>query len=150
MNAESEYIKDARGIPVRVGPCDRVVSLVPSLTDTVFGLGAGAQLIGRTNYCTEPKGVARTVPTFGGTKNPDVAGIIATAPDLVLACVEENKIEHLAALGDAGVPVFAVMPRSLDDVAGLLQDFGRLLGKGDAAGRSLSDLATARLEAGRF
>jgi len=135
---------------VPAGPHDRVISLVPSLTDTVFGLGQGARLIGRTIYCGKPRDAVRDIPAFGGPKNPDIPAILDAQPDLVLACVEENKTEHLAALGKAGVAVFAVMPRSLDDVAGLLRDFGILLAAGNAAGRALSDLAAARLAAGRF
>lgn len=150
MTTQPVQIIDARGISVPVGSSKRIVSLVPSLTETVFGLGAGPRLVGRTVYCSEPRGAVRDIPTFGGTKNPEVDAIIAAAPDLVLACVEENKPEHLAALEAAGIPVFAVMPRSIDDVAGLLRDFGTLLQAGTAAGRALSDLAAARLAAGQF
>jgi len=150
MNTGHDDIKDARGAIIPLRPYRRVVSLVPSLTETVFGLGRGDCLIGRTIYCTEPREKVGQISSYGGTKNPDLDGILAAAPDLVLACVEENKPEHLATLADAGVPVFAVMPRSLDDVAGLLRDFGRLLAARDATGRALSDLAAARLAAGQY
>jgi len=150
MNRPQEIIKDARGVAVPAGPHQRVVSLVPSLTETVCGLGAQDHLVGRTIYCTEPRGQLAGVPAFGGTKNPDIPGILGVAPDLVLACVEENKAEHLAEIAAVGIPVFAVMPRSLDDVATLLRDFGRLLDAGERAGRALSDLAAARLSAGQF
>ncbi|MCB1184486.1 ABC transporter substrate-binding protein [bacterium] len=149
MAADTRFLKDARGLPVPAGPYRRVVSLVPSLTDTVFGLGAGERLVGRTIYCAEPRGRVRGVPTFGGTKNPDVAGIIAAAPDLVLVCEEENRREDVAALEAAGLKTFVVMPRSLDDVAQLLVDYGALLDAGPAAGRALSDLTAARLAAGK-
>ncbi|MHA1152731.1 MAG: helical backbone metal receptor [Alphaproteobacteria bacterium] len=144
------HVKDARGIPVPVGPHRRVVSLVPSLTDAVFGLGAGSRLVGRTKYCCEPRGKVQDIPIFGGTKNPDLEGILTAAPDLVLACVEENQPEHLRALAEAGLAVFAVMPRSLDDVAVLLRDFGVLLDAGADAGKTLADLTAARLAAGEF
>ena len=150
MQPDPANLSDARGTQVPARPYERVVSLVPSLTDTVFGLGAGQRLAGRTIYCSEPRQAVRAVPTFGGTKNPDVEGILAAAPDLVLACVEENKPEHLEALAAAGVPVFAVMPRSLDDVAVLLRDFGVLLDARHAAGHALADLTGARLAAGEF
>jgi len=55
VNTDSEHIKDARGIPVPIGPYHRVVSLVPSLTETVCGLGQRERLIGRTIYCCEPR-----------------------------------------------------------------------------------------------
>jgi ABC-type Fe3+-hydroxamate transport system substrate-binding protein len=150
VNTDSDHIKDGRGIPVPIGPYHRVVSLVPSLTETVCGLGQRERLVGRTIYCCEPRGTIESVPAFGGTKNPNVAKIIELQPDLVLACVEENKPEHLKDLYDAGIAVFAVMPRSLDDVATLLSDYGVLLDAGLESGRALSDLSAARLTAGVF
>lgn len=150
MNTDSEHLKDARGIPVPIGPYSRVVSLVPSLTETVCGLGQRERLIGRTIYCNEPRGTLDAVPALGGTKNPNIAKIIGLKPDLVLACVEENKPEHLNELYEAGITVFAVMPRSLDDVATMLGDFGVLLDAGLESGRALADLSSARLTAGVF
>ena len=110
------------------GGARRVVSLVPSLTATVADLGAADRLVGRTRYCVEPPAVRR-VPALGGTKNPDIAAVVALAPDLVLACTEENRPEDLAALRAAGIRVHAVMPRSLDGVDRLLGDLGELLAR---------------------
>lgn len=135
-------MNDARGRPLPDGPCVRVASLVPSLTETVCRLGAGDRLVTRTIYCVEPRGDLAAVPACGGTKNPDLERILALAPDLVLACAEENKPEHLEALENAGVAVHTVMPRSLDDVAGLLRDYGALLGVD--AKSALAELAAAR------
>jgi len=143
-------LTDARGVAVAPRPRGRIASLVPSLTDTVCTLGAGGRLVARTVYCTEPREELAEVPHCGGTKNPDVAAILEARPDLALACLEENKPEHIEALEKGGVPVFAVMPRSLDDVAGLLRQFGALLGVQERAGRALSDLTSARLAAGEF
>jgi len=140
-------IVDARDRKLASGPYRRVVSLVPSLTDTVCGLGASDRLVGRTLYCTEPRMQVRGVPEYGGTKNPKVERILEARPDLVLACVEDNKEEHLAAFEDAGVPVYTVMPRSLDDIDGLLADCGELLDVADAARRAREDLAASREEA---
>ncbi|MDO9171999.1 MAG: helical backbone metal receptor [bacterium] len=137
---------DARGIAVVPGPYHRVASLVPSLTDTVFGLGRGDSLVARTAYCEEPRGLVARVPACGGTKNPRLDDILAQRPDLVLACLEENKTVHLDALAAAGVPVFAVMPRSLDDVDALLKDLGILLDAGDAAQAARAALAAARAD----
>ena len=140
-------IVDARDRELNPGPYRRVVSLVPSLTDTVCGLGAADRLVGRTLYCTEPRMQVRGVPEFGGTKNPKVEQIIDTRPDLVLACVEENKAEHLEALEAAGIPVYAVMPRVLNDIDGLLGTFGELLDVADAARRARADLSADHAEA---
>jgi ABC-type hemin transport system substrate-binding protein len=135
---------DARGVAVVPGPYHRVASLVPSLTDAVFGLGRGDRLVARTVYCEEPRGLVAHIPACGGTKNPRLDAILAQRPDLVLACLEENKTAHLDALTAAGVPVFAVMPRSLDDVDALLKDLGILLDAEDAARTARETLAAAR------
>ncbi|MBE0565027.1 MAG: ABC transporter substrate-binding protein, partial [Krumholzibacteria bacterium] len=111
----------------------RIASLVPSLTQTVCALGARHRLVARTIYCAEPRDELAAVPACGGTKNPDLARILAMQPDLALCCDEENKPEHRHALAAAGVTVHTVMPRSLDDVDALLRDYGGLLGAGGGA-----------------
>ena len=88
----------------------RVVSLVPSDTLTVAALGAGAALVGRTDYCVLPQEIA-AVPSVGGTKNPRVADILALEPDLVLANQEENSRGDLEALVKANVHVFIAFPK---------------------------------------
>ncbi len=143
-------IVDARDRTVPAGPHRRVVSLVPSLTDTVCGLGAADRLVGRTLYCVEPRMQVRGIPEYGGTKNPKIDQIVMQRPDLVLACVEENKAPHLEELEAEGIPVFAVMPRALDDVESLLTDIGALLGVEDAARKAREELVAARDDAARW
>ena len=87
-------------------PPHRVVSLVPSLTETLFELGAGAQVAGITDWCIFPQDLDR--PRVGGTKNPDVEAIRSVAPDLVYVNLEENleryarQIESFAQRAVAG------------------------------------------------
>ena len=88
----------------------RVVSLVPSLTESLAACDP-ALLAGVTRWCTHPPGLG--VPRLGGTKNPDVPGIIALRPDLVLANEEENRAADLHALRAAGVPVWVTRVRCL-------------------------------------
>ena len=87
----------------------RVVSLVPSATETLVALGVTP--IACTRFCDLPG-----TPTVGGTKNPDVAAIVALAPDLVVVNDEENRIEDADALTAAGVRLHSMSPRALDDV----------------------------------
>ncbi len=143
-------ITDSRGRRLPLRPYRRIASLVPSLTETVCRLGAGERLVARTVYCTEPREMPAAVPACGGTKNPDLERLANLRPDLVLACLEENKPEHLTALELAGIPVFAVMPRRLDDVSTLLRNLGMLLGTENLAGRLLADLTAARLVCGEL
>jgi len=96
-------------IPARVS---RVVSLVPSLTETVAVTAPGL-VAGATDWCTHPAGL--DVSRVRGTKNPDLAAVIALRPDLVLANEEENRPADLAALRDAGLPVWVTVIRTLDE-----------------------------------
>ncbi|HEY6501693.1 MAG TPA: helical backbone metal receptor [Streptosporangiaceae bacterium] len=96
-------------IPARVS---RVVSLVPSLTETVATTAPGL-VAGATDWCTHPAGL--DVPRVRGTKNPDLAAVIALRPDVVLANEEENRPADLAALREAGLPVWVTVIRTLDE-----------------------------------
>lgn len=119
---------------------DRVVSLVPSLTEAIAAsYGAGPHpLVGATDWCTHPADL--DVPRFGGTKNPAVAAIVAARPHLVVANEEENKPEHVAALRAAGVPVWVT---DIRDVPTALASLGRLLDLLGAPERSWYDAAVA-------
>lgn len=87
----------------------RVVSLVPSASETLVALGI--QPLACTRFCELPG-----VPAVGGTKNPDVAAIVALAPDLVVVNDEENRWEDATALVDAGLAVHSMSPRSVAEV----------------------------------
>ncbi|MFJ7198364.1 MULTISPECIES: helical backbone metal receptor [unclassified Streptomyces] len=89
----------------------RVVSLVPSLTEAVAVTAPGL-LVGVTDWCTHPAGL--TAARIGGTKNPDVAAVLALRPDLVVANEEENRETDLAALRAAGTDVLVTEIRTLD------------------------------------
>lgn len=86
----------------------RVVSLVPSSTETLLALGA--DVVACTRFCEQPD-----LLRVGGTKNPDVAAIVALAPDLVVLDREENRFEDHDALVEAGLEVFVSDVRSIDD-----------------------------------
>jgi ABC-type Fe3+-hydroxamate transport system substrate-binding protein len=88
----------------------RVVSLVPSLTESVAVTAPGL-LVGATDWCTHPADL--DVPRVGGTKNPRVADVVALAADLVLANEEENRAADVEALRAAGLDVWVTAPRTL-------------------------------------
>ncbi|MER7846301.1 helical backbone metal receptor [Kitasatospora sp. NPDC096077] len=106
--------RDDLGLPVPLGPHPprRVVSLVPSLTEAVAVTAPGL-LVGATDWCSHPADLA--VTRIGGTKNPDLPGILALGPDLVIANDEENRRPDLDSLRAAGVPVWVTDIRTLDD-----------------------------------
>lgn len=113
------------------GPPSRVVSLVPSLTETLFDLGLGEQVIGVTDYCIFPSIPASTV-RLGGTKKPDVDRIRALRPDIVYVNVEENLRRHAEAI-EAFAPVFATEPSSVGEVEELIGQLGRIHDAGQRA-----------------
>jgi ABC-type Fe3+-hydroxamate transport system substrate-binding protein len=114
--------RDDLGQPVPL-PAEvrRVVSLVPSLTESVAATAPGL-LAGATDWCTHPAGLE--VPRVGGTKNPDVPRIVRLRPDVVLANEEENRPADLEALRAAGVAVWVTVIRDLDQA---LVSLGRML-----------------------
>jgi ABC-type Fe3+-hydroxamate transport system substrate-binding protein len=125
---------------------ERIVCLVPSLTETLFALGAGARVVGVTRYCEEPAAAVAAVPKIGGTKNPDLGAIVALAPDLVVMNAEENRREDFEALAGAGLPVFVTEPKTIMDGVRGIARLGRLAGCADA-GRALAADQEARVRA---
>jgi ABC-type Fe3+-hydroxamate transport system substrate-binding protein len=101
-------------------PPRTVVSLVPSVTESLFDLNLGDRLIAVTNYCVHPAEKVAYLPHIGGTKNPDVKHIIAMQPELVIANQEENRKEDVEQLQAAGIPVWVTFPHSVRDAFNLL------------------------------
>jgi ABC-type Fe3+-hydroxamate transport system substrate-binding protein len=118
---------DDLGHPVEVDrPARRVVSLVPSLTESVAVTRAGA-LAGATAWCTHPADL--DVPRVRGTKNPDLAAIARLSPGLVLANQEENRRVDVERLRAAGIPVWVTVIRTVDEaLASLRRMFRDALG----------------------
>jgi len=104
-------------------PPSRVVSLVPSLTETLFDLGAGDEVVGITDFCIFPEGLE--LPRVGGTKNPRIDEIRAVAPDLVYVNLEENIEKHAKQI-EQFAPVFVTEPKTVDDVAELMAMLGAI------------------------
>ncbi|MBN8634957.1 MAG: ABC transporter substrate-binding protein [Anaerolineae bacterium] len=104
-------------------PPQRVVSLVPSVTESLFELGVGDRVIGITDYCVHPAEQVARLPRIGGTKNPDVEQIIALRPDLVIANQEENREADVVALRAAGIPVWVTFPKTVREGFNLLWNF---------------------------
>lgn len=105
----------------------RIVSLCPSLTELVFDLGRGGDLVGITEYCVHPREALQRIEQVGGTKTPDVRRIIALAPDWVLLNEEENRREDAEALRAAGVRCHTSMPRDCQETAGMVRSISAAL-----------------------
>jgi ABC-type Fe3+-hydroxamate transport system substrate-binding protein len=118
----------------------RIVSLCPSLTELVFDLGHGAELVGITDYCVHPAERVGALEKVGGTKTPDVARIVELAPDLVLLNEEENRLEDAEALAEAGVTCHTSMPRTAEETAAMVRSIGEALGAAAAAEEIARDI----------
>jgi ABC-type Fe3+-hydroxamate transport system substrate-binding protein len=118
----------------------RIVSLVPSLTEALFVLGCGESVVGVTRYCTEPAGKVERLERVGGTKNPDLARIRELQPNLVLLNAEENRREDFEALERAGLTTFVSFPHRARDVGGLLRRIGQLTRTDACAARLAGEL----------
>jgi ABC-type hemin transport system substrate-binding protein len=90
----------------------KVVSLVPSMTDSLFELGLGDHVVGVTDYCQPPQAASDELTRVGGTRAPDADAIIALGPDLVLANQEETSRPTIEKLERAGLKVWTTFPRS--------------------------------------
>jgi ABC-type Fe3+-hydroxamate transport system substrate-binding protein len=112
---------------------ERVVSLCPSITETIVAIGGRRRLVGVSRYCTRPEGMLWGLPRVGGTKNPDIARILDLKPDLVFANAEENRREDVEALRSAGIEVDVTLPKTVAEVPETIRRWGALLDTEDQA-----------------
>lgn len=123
-------VVDDRGTRLHLAqPPRRIVSLLPSLTESVCALQACERLVGVDDFSNWPAR-ARALPHVGGLEDARVESIVALHPDLVLAHPASRALERLRSLG---VPVLALEPRTLRDVQRVLQLLAPVLGATDAA-----------------
>lgn len=106
----------------------RIVSLLPSLTESVCELGACDRLVGVDRYSNHPASV-RTLPKVGGGLDPSLEGIVALRPDVVLMATSSRAAARLESLG---IRVVALEPRTSADVRRVLEKLGQLLEVPDA------------------
>ncbi|MGE0173813.1 MAG: helical backbone metal receptor [Oligoflexales bacterium] len=106
----------------------RIVSLVPSLSETIVELGPREALVGITKFCVEPPNLHRTAMIVGGTKDPDVAKIALLKPTHIITNAEENKPEHIESCKTIA-PTLVTFPKSPGDVPAMLRDMGKFLGQ---------------------
>jgi iron complex transport system substrate-binding protein len=99
---------------------DRVVSLVPSMTDSLIELGLGDRLVGVTDYCRPPAEGRVPLARVGGTRAPDVSKVVDLKPDLVLANQEENSRPTIEKLEAAGLKVWMTFPRTVNEAIQVL------------------------------
>ena len=101
-------------------PPKRVVSLIPSMTESLFDLGVGDRVVGVTDLCTLPEEDQLRLQRVGGTKKPNLEAVRILRPDLVIANQEENSEDSVRALSEAGLTIWLTFPKSTIDALDLL------------------------------
>ncbi|HEX6079701.1 MAG TPA: cobalamin-binding protein [Methylomirabilota bacterium] len=129
----------------------RIISLVPSVTEILYSIGAQDRLVGVTDFCDYPP-EARRKPHVGGMLAPSLEGMVSLKPDLVVATSAGNRQETFDQLERLRIPVYVVNPVAVADVLDLIGRLGRLTDRGEAADRTVAALrervraVTARVE----
>lgn len=113
-----------RWVEVNTSP-QRIVSLVPSLTELLFDLGLGGQVVGVTRFCTRPEEARTQATRVGGTKQFDFKKIESLNPDLIIANKEENYKEGIEQLMPK-YPTYVSDILDLDDAISTMEDIGKL------------------------
>lgn len=125
-------VVDDAGDTIRLAaPAKRIISLIPSATETIMALGATDRIIGRTRYDVAPEVAA--VPSVGGGLDPSIEAIVALHPDLVIGWDDDKRRTVHTKLGALGIPVFSLRTQDTSDVFHGIANLGHALGRDSAA-----------------
>lgn len=134
LAAASHSITDETGRKIDVPDRPkRLVSLAPSVTETLYALGLGGKIVGDTDYCDYPPEAAQK-PHVGAVLDPSVEKIVALKPDLVIGSAEANRRETAEQLAKLGIPLYGLSDHAMTDVLRSIRDLGALLGCPGQAG----------------
>ena len=145
-------INDALGVqhlPLPNPANARIACLVPSITETLFAMGLGAQVVARTGFCIHPEPEVRDVPKVGGTKDVNVSKLLALEPTHVIVNIDENRKATVDQLRKMIPHVIVTHPLVPEDNATLFRLLGHAFAADEAALRLTHDLADA-LAAARY
>jgi iron complex transport system substrate-binding protein len=125
-------VTDELGRTIRIPQTvHRIVSLAPSLTETLYDLGLQERLVGDTDYCDYPPD-AQKKNKVGGAINPSLEAIVALHPDLVLVTKSLNRLDTVNALADLGIPSYATDPHTVADISSSTLRLAQMLGASEA------------------
>ena len=110
----------------------RLICLAPSITDTVYELGGGAQIVGITDYTKYPPEAAQK-PSVGGVINPSLEKLAALHPDLVLAIGDLNSSDLVRSIQQLGFPVFVIRPHGIEGIYHSVETIGEAINQGHNA-----------------
>jgi iron complex transport system substrate-binding protein len=134
---EERLLTDETGRKVKIPHSPKkIVSLAPSITETLFALGLNEEIAAVTDFCDYPAAVL-TKPKIGGFVNPDVERIVSLRPDLVIGIRDGNRMDTVHRLNDFGFPVYLIDPRGFDGVMLTVKNVGEIVGRQEE-GRRIS------------
>lgn len=144
--AASVTVRDDLGHEITLPqPARRIVSLAPHVTELLYAAGAGAQLVGASNYSDYPA-AATQLPSVGSFAALDLERVLSLKPDLVVGWHSGNKPSQLARLREFGIPVYESQPADFGMIADALEKLAHLAGT-DAAGQTAAADFRARWQA---
>ncbi len=145
VNENTRSITDELGRSIRViSSPQRIISLAPSVTETLFALGLGEKIVGVTTFCNYPADAA-TKEKVGDTLRPNIEKIVALKPDLVIASTSSQLEAFVKNLETASIPVYVSNPRNLKETFESIQRIGDVAGALTAA-TELTEVLRARVE----
>lgn len=113
----------------------KIVSLVPSVTETLFALGLDDQIAAITTFCRFPEDKVIHKTKIGGTKNPDRERILELKPDVIILNEEENRKEDADYFRDHGIPLRITFPSNVAEASEMIRELGNEF---DAAAKAVS------------
>lgn len=120
-------------------PAERVISLAPHITENLYSVGAGEQLVAAVSYSDYPE-AAKALPRVGDFANLNIERILSLKPDLVVAWIDGSSSAQLGRLEQLGIPVLRESPDSFAEIATSLRRLGVLTGNDREAERVAADL----------
>ena len=127
---------------VKTQDMNRIICLVPSITEILYALDLEEEVVGITRYCVHPKAWLESKEIIGGTKDPKIEKIIALKPSLIIANDEENRKDDVIALRAAGCQVYVSHIETFSDLIICVRKLSELLQRTSVAQRLIDDLTT--------
>jgi len=121
----------------------RIISLIPAVTEMLFAVGAGSQVVGVSSFDHYPAAVEK-LPRVGALLDPDLEAILALRPDLVVIYSSQADLQRQ--LERAKVPIFVYSHAGLPDVTQTMRQLGARVGRSEAAERAAQDVEAALSE----
>lgn len=134
VSAALEVVDDSGNKVILSESASRIVSLAPHVTEQLFAIGAGENIVGAVEYSDYPE-VAKTIPRVGGYSRLDLERLVALRPDLIIGWQSGNSSQQLERLEALGFVVYRSEPRRLEDIPRNMERLGVLTGNETEAGR---------------